>query len=108
MTFNPTPVRFGHPWATEPGLGRTPSSAQQVVKVFPGRIVQQVPVHPGRVVEEIEADLGVHEAGRQQVQCLRLIEERLSVEDPLAFSGLARRRAKYWTARLPLRGSGAP
>jgi hypothetical protein len=43
-------------------------------------------VHPQGIVEEIEPDLRIYPMGGQKIQGLGLVEERLGVNNPLAFS----------------------
>ena len=61
-----------------------------------------------RVVEEVDGDLGVDPLSGQQIERPGLIAEPLGVDDPLSLSGLPSSRAKYWTARLSLRGNCRP
>ena len=46
-------------------------------------------MHPRRIVEEIDADAGVHRPGGHEVQGLGLVADRLGVDDPRPFAGLA-------------------
>src|SRR5512135_2709915 len=70
-----------------PRTSRPVRLVEQLGEELLGGIAQQVPVHAERIVEEIETDLGVHKTCGQEVQRLRLVEEGLGVDDPLALSG---------------------